>query len=65
VAMAAWAALRLGCSRAKARPSSLLDAARSMVTPLVGEINDAGGTAHFVELDVVNQGQCDAAVAAI
>jgi hypothetical protein len=36
-----------------------------MVTPLVGEINDAGGTAHFVELDVVNQGQCDAAVAAI
>ena len=30
---------------------------------LVTEINDAGGNAHFVELDVVNQDQWDAAVA--
>lgn len=32
---------------------------------LVAEINDAGGKAHFTELDVVNQGQWDAAVAQI
>lgn len=32
---------------------------------LVGEINDAGGKAHFVELDVVNQSQWDAAVAQV
>jgi NAD(P)-dependent dehydrogenase (short-subunit alcohol dehydrogenase family) len=29
---------------------------------LAAEINEAGGTAHFVELDVVNQDQWDAAV---
>lgn len=32
---------------------------------LVKEINDAGGTADFVELDVVNQDQWDAAVAQV
>jgi NAD(P)-dependent dehydrogenase (short-subunit alcohol dehydrogenase family) len=32
---------------------------------LVAEINGAGGKAHFVELDVVNQSQWDAAVAQI
>jgi NAD(P)-dependent dehydrogenase (short-subunit alcohol dehydrogenase family) len=32
---------------------------------LVAEINDAGGKAHFVELDVVNQDQWDAAVAQV
>jgi NAD(P)-dependent dehydrogenase (short-subunit alcohol dehydrogenase family) len=32
---------------------------------LVGQINDAGGTALFIELDVVNQDQWDAAVAAV
>jgi NAD(P)-dependent dehydrogenase (short-subunit alcohol dehydrogenase family) len=32
---------------------------------LVAEINDAGGKAHFVELDVVNQDHWDAAVARI
>jgi NAD(P)-dependent dehydrogenase (short-subunit alcohol dehydrogenase family) len=33
--------------------------------PLVKEINDAGGQAYFVELDVVNQDQWDAAVAQV
>jgi hypothetical protein len=28
---------------------------------LVKEISDAGGAAHFVELDIVNQGEWDAA----
>ena len=32
---------------------------------LVAEINGAGGTAHFVELDVVDQDQWDAAVAQV
>ena len=32
---------------------------------LAHEINDAGGRAHFVELDVVDQGQWDAAVARV
>jgi NAD(P)-dependent dehydrogenase (short-subunit alcohol dehydrogenase family) len=32
---------------------------------LIAEINDAGGTAHFVELDVVNQDQWDAAVSQV
>ncbi len=32
---------------------------------LVKEINEAGGKAHFVELDVVNQSQWDAAVAQV
>jgi NAD(P)-dependent dehydrogenase (short-subunit alcohol dehydrogenase family) len=32
---------------------------------LVAELNDSGGTAHFVELDVVNQDQWDAAVAQV
>jgi NAD(P)-dependent dehydrogenase (short-subunit alcohol dehydrogenase family) len=32
---------------------------------LVAEINDTGGKAHFVELDVVNQDQWDAAVAQV
>jgi NAD(P)-dependent dehydrogenase (short-subunit alcohol dehydrogenase family) len=32
---------------------------------LVKELNDSGGTAHFVELDVVNQDQWDAAVAQV
>jgi NAD(P)-dependent dehydrogenase (short-subunit alcohol dehydrogenase family) len=32
---------------------------------LVAEINTAGGKSHFVELDVVNQSQWDAAVAQI
>jgi NAD(P)-dependent dehydrogenase (short-subunit alcohol dehydrogenase family) len=32
---------------------------------LVGEINDAGGKAHFVELDVINQDQWDAAIAQV
>ncbi|HEY2539656.1 MAG TPA: SDR family NAD(P)-dependent oxidoreductase [Stellaceae bacterium] len=32
---------------------------------LVAEINDAGGKAHFVELDVVNQEQWDAAIARV
>ena len=32
---------------------------------LVSEINGSGGKAHFIELDVVNQDQCDAAVAQI
>jgi NAD(P)-dependent dehydrogenase (short-subunit alcohol dehydrogenase family) len=32
---------------------------------LVAEINDAGGTAHFVELDIVDQDQWNAAVAQV
>src|SRR5690242_62407 len=32
---------------------------------LGAEINDAGGTAHFVQLDVVDQDQWDAAVAQV
>ncbi|HEY1371780.1 MAG TPA: SDR family NAD(P)-dependent oxidoreductase [Candidatus Binatia bacterium] len=32
---------------------------------LVAEINAAGGKAHFVELDIVNQGQWEAAVAQV
>jgi NAD(P)-dependent dehydrogenase (short-subunit alcohol dehydrogenase family) len=32
---------------------------------LVAEINDAGGTAHFVKLDVVDQDQWDAAAAQV
>src|SRR5262250_1926568 len=32
---------------------------------LAAEINDGGGCAHFVELDIVNQNQWDAAVARI
>jgi NAD(P)-dependent dehydrogenase (short-subunit alcohol dehydrogenase family) len=32
---------------------------------LAAEINGAGGKAHFVELDVVNQGQWDAAIAQV
>jgi hypothetical protein len=35
---------------------------RSAATALIAEINGAGGKAHFVELDVVNQDQWDAAV---
>lgn len=34
-------------------------------TALVSEINEAGGTAHYVELDIVNQDQWDAAVAQV
>jgi NAD(P)-dependent dehydrogenase (short-subunit alcohol dehydrogenase family) len=32
---------------------------------LASEINDAGGAAHFVELDIVNQHQWDAAIAQV
>jgi NAD(P)-dependent dehydrogenase (short-subunit alcohol dehydrogenase family) len=32
---------------------------------LASEINDAGGAAHFVELDIVNQDQWDAAIAQV
>lgn len=32
---------------------------------MVAEINEAGGKAHFVELDVVNQGEWDAAVSQV
>jgi NAD(P)-dependent dehydrogenase (short-subunit alcohol dehydrogenase family) len=51
-------------SRTRERPSSSR-ASEERGNALASEINDGGAKAHFVELDVVNQEQWDAAVAEV
>ena len=63
--MEAWGARQHACSPKRARPCSSPAAVRNAATRWSTEIAAAGGSAHFVPLDVADQDHWDAAVAQV
>ena len=63
--MAAWAGRLRGYLRKEGATVFIAGRNEERGDALAVEINEAGGKAHFVELDVTNQGQWDAATAQV